>query len=117
VLVTKVLKFHGYEVSGARSGEEAISLAQKEVPDLILMDVRLPGGMDGLEATRRIKAMPRLARIPIIAMTASVRLEDEIRALKEGCDGFVRKPIDIDALPGQVADYIARAVGGSAYSG
>jgi CheY-like chemotaxis protein len=112
VLVAKVLKVHGYEVIGARSGEEAISLAQKELPDLILMDVRLPGGIDGLEATRRIKALPRLARIPILAMTASVRTEDERRALDYGCDGFVRKPIDIDALPGQVADYIAQAAKG-----
>ncbi len=111
VLVAKVLKIHGYEVSGARSGEEAVSLAQKELPALILMDVRLPGGMNGLEATRRIKALPRLAHIPIIAMTASVRPEDEQRALDGGCDGFIRKPIDIDALPGQVADYI-RAAGG-----
>jgi two-component system cell cycle response regulator DivK len=116
VLVAKVLKLHGYEVIGARSGEEAIALAQKERPALILMDVRLPGGMSGLEATRRIKALPGLARIPILAMTASVRAEDEEKALAEGCDGFVRKPIDIDALPGQVAEYIARAVGG-AHSG
>jgi CheY-like chemotaxis protein len=107
VLVTKVLKLHGYEVIGARSGEEAIDLAQKELPTLILMDVRLPGGMDGLEATRRIKALPRLAHIPIIALTASVRPEDERVAFDKGCDGFIRKPIDIDALPGQVADYIA----------
>jgi CheY-like chemotaxis protein len=112
VLVAKVLKLHGYEVIGASSGEEAIILAQKEVPDLILMDVRLPGGMDGLEAARRIKAMPQLARIPILAMTASVRPEDERRALRGGCNGFIRKPIDIDALPKQVAAYIAKAAGG-----
>jgi CheY-like chemotaxis protein len=111
VLVAKVLRSHGYEVIGARSGEEAISLAQKELPDLILMDVRLPGGIDGLEATRRIKALPELAHVPILAMTASVRPEDERRALGMGCDGFVRKPIDIDALPKQVADHIARVVG------
>jgi CheY-like chemotaxis protein len=110
-LVAKVLKSHGYEVIGARSGEEAISLSRKEIPDLILMDVRLQGGIDGLEATRRIKALPELAHVPILAMTASVRPEDERRALDGGCDGFVRKPIDIDALPGQVADYIARAAG------
>jgi CheY-like chemotaxis protein len=111
VLVAKVLKAHGYDVFGARSGEEAISLAQREVPDLILMDMRLPGGMDGLEATRRIKALPELAHVPVIAVTASVRPEDEKRALDGGCDGFIRKPIDIDALPGQVAEYI-RAAGG-----
>jgi two-component system cell cycle response regulator DivK len=109
VLVAKVLRSHGYKVIGARSGEEAISLAQKELPDLILMDVRLPGGIDGLEATRRIKALPELAHVPILAVTASVRPEDERRALDGGCDGFIRKPIDIDALPKQVAEYIAQA--------
>ena len=111
VLVTKVLKVHGYEIIPARTGEEAVGLAQKELPALILMDMRLSGGMDGLEATQRIKALPELARIPIIAMTASVRAEDEKKALDSGCDGFIRKPIDIDALPGQVAEYI-RAAGG-----
>ena len=73
------------------------------------MDVRLPGGIDGLEATRRIKAMPQLAHIPILAVTASVRPEDEQRALDAGCSGFVRKPIDINELPNEVAEYIARA--------
>ncbi len=84
-------------------------MAQAELPYLILMDVRLPGGIDGLEATRRIKGMPQLAHIPIIAVTASVRLEDEQRAMDAGCSGFVRKPIDIDELPRKVAEYIARA--------
>jgi len=79
------------------------------IPALILMDIRLPGGIDGLEATRRIKALPQLAHIPILAMTASVRPEDMQRALGEGCSGFVRKPIDIDELPRQVAEHIARA--------
>jgi CheY-like chemotaxis protein len=111
VLVAKVLRLHGYEVIGAGSGEEAIALAPKERPDLILMDVRLPGGINGLEATRLIKALPGLARTPVVAMTASVRAEDEEKALTEGCDGFVRKPIDIDTLPGQVAEYVARAGG------
>lgn len=109
VLVGKILGHRGYEVIGAGSGEEAIKMAQSEVPDLILMDVRLPGGIDGLEATRRIKALPQLAHIPILAMTASVRPEDVKRALDIGCSGFVRKPIDIDELPRQVAEHIARA--------
>ncbi len=109
ILVGKVLRLRGYEVIGAGSGEDAINMAQTEVPDLVLMDIRLPGGIDGLEATRRIKATPQLAHISILAMTASVRPEDMQRALSEGCDGFVRKPIDIDELPKQVAEYIARA--------
>ena len=108
-LVWKILGRYGYEVIGAGTGEDAIKMAQSEVPDLILMDIRMPGGIDGLEATRRIKAMPQLAHIPILAMTASVRPEDMQQALIEGCSGFVRKPIDIDELPRQVAEHIARA--------
>jgi CheY-like chemotaxis protein len=108
-LVGKVLKYSGYEVVGVTTGEEAISKAQTELPDLILMDVRLPGGIDGLEATRRIKALPRTAHITILALTASVKPEDMQAALNAGCSGFARKPIDVDELPKQVAEYIARA--------
>ena len=108
-LLQKVLKPWGYEVIGAGSGEEAIRTVEIELPDLILMDVRLLGGIDGLEATRRIKAMPHLAHIPILAVTASVRPEDELQALDAGCSGFISKPIDINELPKQVAIYIARA--------
>jgi len=109
LLVQKVLKHRGYEVIGASNGEEAIGTAEIELPDVILMDVRLPGGIDGLEATRRIKAMPHLAHIPILAVTASVRPEDEQRSLDAGCSGFISKPIDINEFPEQVAMYIARA--------
>ncbi len=109
ILVGKILRLRGYEVIGAGTGEDAINMAQNELPALILMDVRMPGEIDGLEATRRIKALPQLAHIPILAMSASVRPEDEQRALDAGCSGFVRKPIDIDELPRQVAEYIARA--------
>jgi CheY-like chemotaxis protein len=108
-LVKKVLEARGYKVIEAQTGADAINTAQTEFPDLILMDVRLPGGIDGLEATRRIKALSQLAHIPILAMTASVKLEDIHRALDAGCVGFIRKPIDIDELPKQVAQYIARA--------
>lgn len=108
-LVKKVLEARGYKVIGVQTGADAINAAQTELPNLILMDVRLPGGIDGLEATRRIKALSQLAHIPILAMTASVKPEDIHRALNAGCVGFIRKPIDIDELPKQVAQYIARA--------
>jgi CheY-like chemotaxis protein len=108
-LVRKVLKLHGYEVVEAQTGEDAVVKAQAERPDLILMDIRLAGGIDGLEATRRIKALPQTAHITILALTASVRPEDMQGALDAGCSGFARKPIDIDELPRQVAEYIARA--------
>ena len=107
-LVKKVLEARGYKVIEAQTGADAINTAQTEFPDLILMDVRLPGGIDGLEATRRIKALSQLAHIPILAMTASVRLEDMHWALDAGCVGFIRKPVDINELPKQVAQYIAR---------
>jgi CheY-like chemotaxis protein len=107
-LVSKVLKMHGYQVTGAAKGEEAVGKAQSELPDLILMDIRLPGGIDGLEATRRIKAEPETAKITILALTASVRPEDMQLALDAGCSGFAHKPIDIDELPKQIAEYIAR---------
>ena len=106
-LVVKVLGLRGYEVIEAATGEDAINKAQTELPDLILMDIRLPGGIDGLEATRRIKALPQIAHIPILALTASVRPEDMQQALDAGCNGFARKPIDIDELPKQVAEHIA----------
>ena len=108
-LVGKILGFRGYEVIGARTGEDAISMAQTELPALILMDIRMPGTIDGLEATRRIKALPQLTHIPILAMSASVRPDQIQQALDTGCSGFIRKPIDIDELPKQVAEYIARA--------
>jgi len=109
ILVGKVLRLRGYEVIGAGTGEEAITMAQNELPDLILMDVRMPGEINGLVAAKRIKALPQLAHIPILAMTASVRPEDVQQALGEGCSGFIRKPIDIDELPKEVAEHIANA--------
>jgi len=109
VLISKILKYRGYEVIEAGTGEDAVTLAQNEFPDLILMDIRMPGEIDGLEATKRIKAIAQLAHIPIIAASASVKPEDRRRALREGCNGFIWKPIDIDKLPGQVAEFITCA--------
>ena len=110
-LVRKVLTFYGYEVIGAGSGEDGINRAQTELPDLILMDIRLPGKIDGLEATRRIRAIPELTYILIVAMSASVWPGDKQRTVDAGCVDFIHKPIDIDELPGKVAKYIARCSG------
>jgi CheY-like chemotaxis protein len=108
-LVGKVLKVHGYRVLEATSGEAAVTIAGAEKPDLILMDVRLPGGIDGLEATRRIKNSDGTKDIIILALTASVRPEDMRGAMDAGCSGFARKPIDVDELPLQIAEYIHKA--------
>jgi two-component system cell cycle response regulator DivK len=105
-LVKKVLVVHGYTVLEAASGETGIGLAQSELPQLILMDVRLRQGINGIEATRRLKELPQTSPIPIVAVTASVSPEDMQRALNAGCSGFIRKPIDIDEFPEQIAQYI-----------
>jgi two-component system, cell cycle response regulator DivK len=105
-LIKKVLKLHGYNVIEASSGEQALELAQSELPNLILMDIRLREGIDGIEATQRLKSIPAVASIPIVAITASVSPEDVQRAIKNGCSGFIRKPIDIDEFPKQIAHYL-----------
>jgi len=107
-LLRKLLALHGYGIVEAATGEAAIELAQSEHPDLILMDLRLREGIDGIEATIRLKATPAVAGIPVVAITASVSPEDAQRALDSGCNGFIRKPIDIDEFPGQIAQYLAR---------
>ncbi len=105
-LLVKVLSRHGYEVVEAASGEEALDLAPRVRPDLVLMDISLEG-MDGLEATRRLKAMPGLSRVPVVAITAYAMVGDRERALEAGCDGYIAKPVDVRALPTQVAGYLA----------
>jgi two-component system cell cycle response regulator DivK len=87
----------GYELLVATDGIEGIATASAEKPDLILMDLNLPG-MDGWEATRRLKADPATRNIPIIALTAHAMAGDREKALAAGCDEFDTKPIDFDGL-------------------
>jgi two-component system, cell cycle response regulator DivK len=86
-----------YTIITADDGAAAVELAQREHPDLILMDLSMPG-VDGWEATRRLKADPELADIPIIALTAHAMRGDEERARASGCDDYLSKPIDEDEL-------------------
>jgi CheY-like chemotaxis protein len=92
-LLHRVLRAEGYEVIMAVSGEEALGKAE-ELPDLILMDIRLPGEIDGLEATRRLKADSRFTRIPIVGMTAQLMEEKAIAGFNE----LLFKPIEVDHL-------------------
>ncbi|MEE8243016.1 MAG: response regulator [candidate division NC10 bacterium] len=92
-LLHRVLRAEGYEVIMAVSGEEALGRAE-ELPDLILMDIRLPGEIDGLEATRRLKADSRFTRIPIVGMTAQLMEENAIAGFNE----LLFKPIEVDHL-------------------
>ncbi|MFA6001680.1 MAG: response regulator [Thermoleophilia bacterium] len=109
-LVKKVLVMSGHAVMEAAFGQEALTIAEAEIPDLILMDIRLPGELNGLETTRRIKEDPALARVPVVALTASVLEQDRMQALAAGCSGFIGKPIDINDLPGMVDTFISRGV-------
>ncbi|MGI9353931.1 MAG: response regulator, partial [Rhizobiaceae bacterium] len=87
----------GYELSIAANGTDGLSMAKAQKPDLILMDVNLPD-IDGLEVTRRIKAYPEIAHIPVIALTSNAMSGDREKALAAGCDGFDTKPVDFDRL-------------------
>jgi CheY-like chemotaxis protein len=92
-LVGWALEDAGYSFAGARSAEEALNLLEQRVFDLVLMDVSLPG-MDGTEATRRLRADPRFATLPIIAVTAHAIRTEEEAILASGVDDLVTKPID-----------------------
>lgn len=86
-----------YSLITAEDGEKGVVLAERERPDLILMDISLPA-LDGFEATRRIKANPELAPIPIIALTAHAMAGDERKARAAGCDDYLPKPLDDELL-------------------
>jgi two-component system cell cycle response regulator DivK len=106
-LVRDVLGHAGYRVLEAGNAERGIELAQAEGPDLILMDVELPG-IDGVEALRRLRADAATSSIPIVALTALAMKEDRERFLSAGFDGYLEKPVSVPDLSGQVAALIRR---------
>jgi two-component system cell cycle response regulator DivK len=97
-----------YEILTATNGAEGIEVAERERPDLILMDLSLPV-MDGWEATRRIKAQAALRGIPIIALSAHAMKGDEDRARQSGCDDYLSKPLDEDLLFQKLAKLLGRS--------
>lgn len=108
-LVRKILKFAGYNVLEAETGEQGLEVARAEMPDLILMDVNLPD-IDGLECTARLKSDEATSRIPIIALTANAMVGDREKALEAGCDGYLPKPISKSDLLKMVGDYINEGI-------
>ncbi len=92
-LLTELVKAEGHRVITALSGTEALSLARAELPDLILMDIQLPG-IDGLMVTRTLKAEPRTKEIPVVGISAHALREDVERALQAGCVAYLPKPLD-----------------------
>ncbi len=107
LLVRRVLSAEGYQLIEAADGPSGLRVAEEIAPDLILMDINLPD-VDGYEVTSRIRSLPHLARVPIVAMTANVMKGDREKSLAAGCDGYIQKPIDIDLLPEQIAKFLSR---------
>jgi len=106
-LASQVLEVEGCTVDQARDAEQAQELLQHMTPDLILMDIALPG-MDGLTLTRKLKTDEKLRHIPVVAMTAFAMKGDDRKALDAGCDGYITKPIDTRKFPQQVAAFLRR---------
>jgi len=104
-LARDVLKFHGFRTIEAPDGETGVRLAGEQLPQLILMDIQLPG-IDGIETLRRIRSVDATKGIPAVALTASVMSGDRERFDQAGFDGFISKPIDVKAFPSQVRGYL-----------
>jgi two-component system cell cycle response regulator DivK len=104
-IMRDLLASAGLEMIEAHTGEDGVRLAESERPDLILMDIQLPG-LDGYEATRRIKANPALRAIPIIAVTSYALSGDEVKARAAGCDDYVAKPFSPRALLAKVRELL-----------
>ena len=96
-MLSRRLQRRGYEVVEALDGQQGVTLAQSEAPDLILMDMSLPG-LDGWEATRRLKADSATESIPVIALTAHAMTSDRDRALEAGCNDYDTKPVELPRL-------------------
>lgn len=108
MLIRRVLMAEGFHVLDAASAAEALNVVASERPDLVLMDINMPD-VDGLTLTSQLKQLPHLANVPIVAVTANVMRGDRERTLEAGCDGYLQKPIDVDALPRQVNQFIQEA--------
>jgi two-component system, cell cycle response regulator DivK len=104
-IVRDLMASAGYQVIEAVRGDQGVALAEECNPDLILMDIQLPG-LDGYEATRRIKANPKLRRIPIIVVTSYALSGDEEKARAAGCDAYLAKPFDCMKLLAVVRQYL-----------
>ena len=105
-ILRDLLTSAGYEVIEAVTGEEGVASAETHRPDLILMDIQLPG-LDGYEATRRSKANPALRQIPVIAVTSYALSGDEVKAFEAGCDAYVSKPFSPRVLLAKIREYVS----------
>lgn len=105
LLVSRIVEAEGHELIQAADGTTALDVLSDTVPDIILLDINLPG-IDGLELARRFKADEKLASIPLIATTAQVLVGDRERCLEAGCDDYLPKPLDIRRLREVIRSYL-----------
>jgi len=104
-LINRLLTSYDFQVIEAETGIEGIQIAKQEIPDLILMDINMPG-LDGHETTTRMRTIAHLKKTPIVAVTARTTRGERELALAAGCDGYIAKPIDVDTFPRQVVAYM-----------
>ena len=97
VMLQDLLEWKGYQVRVAANGEAGLAEIERSVPAMVLMDMTMPG-LDGYEATRRLRGMPGCERVPVVALTGRARLEDRARCLEAGCNEYLAKPFDLDQL-------------------
>lgn len=107
LFVRRVIESMGHEMMEAETGPDSLALAAERKPDLILMDVNIPG-MDGLETTTRFKQDPDLSDIPVIALTANAMKGDRERCLAAGCDGYMQKPVGVSDLRREIGNYASK---------
>ncbi|GAB4435584.1 MAG: hybrid sensor histidine kinase/response regulator [Anaerolineae bacterium] len=105
LLVNRLLTSYDFEVIEAETGLEGLTIARNDPPNLILMDINMPG-LDGHETTTRMRSIPVLERVPIVALTARSAKGERELALAAGCDGYITKPIDIDNFPHKIISYL-----------
>jgi two-component system cell cycle response regulator DivK len=107
ILILRILNAEGYSVTFAENATQALAAVSDQNFDLILMDINLPD-IDGYTLTATLRENPMLTGVPIIALTANVMRGDREKSLEAGCDGYIQKPVDVDALPNQVEMYLKR---------
>jgi len=106
LLIKRVLEAEGYRILEADSGRSGLDLALNHHPDIILIDINLPD-IDGYEVTDRLRKAEQIGqKVPIVAITANALVGDRQKAISAGCDGYIPKPVDIDALPAQIEYFL-----------
>ena len=107
LLVKRILLAEDYFLLEATDATDALNVLKTTHPDLILMDINMPD-MDGYTLTAKIKSLPGIERVPILAVTANVMRGDKEKTLEAGCDGYIQKPLDIDQLTREIEKFISR---------